>query len=56
MVLSGKRGQVQKGTIQLAQALSFLHNQAKLVHLNVTPEAILINATVGATLTSRVKT
>ncbi len=40
-------GQVQKGTIQLAQALAFLHTQAKLVHLNVTPDAVLINATVG---------
>ncbi|KAJ9096785.1 hypothetical protein QFC21_005056 [Naganishia friedmannii] len=35
--------EIQKGVLQLAKALSFLHNQAKLVHLNINPEAIVIN-------------
>ncbi|KAJ9113647.1 hypothetical protein QFC22_005955 [Naganishia vaughanmartiniae] len=47
----GRRGEeeeldeveIQKGVLQLAKALSFLHNQAKLVHLNINPEAIVIN-------------
>jgi SCY1-like protein 2 len=38
--------QIQKGVVQLAKALAFLHNQAKVVHLNVTPDSILLNATV----------
>jgi SCY1-like protein 2 len=38
--------EIQKGTLQIAKALIFLHQQAKMVHLNITPDAILINAKV----------
>lgn len=38
--------QIQKGVLQVSRALSFLHNQAKLVHLNINPDAILINTKV----------
>jgi SCY1-like protein 2 len=38
--------EIQKGTLQIAKALTFLHQQAKMVHLNISPEAILINAKV----------
>lgn len=36
--------QIQKGILQVTHGLSFLHNQAKLVHQNLSPEAILINS------------
>lgn len=36
--------QIQKGVLQVNRALSFLHNQALLMHNNLTPEAILVNA------------
>ncbi|WWD18087.1 hypothetical protein CI109_102535 [Kwoniella shandongensis] len=36
--------EIQKGTLQVAKGLSFLHNQAKLVHLNLGPEAVVINS------------
>ena len=36
--------EIQKGTLQIAKGLAFLHQQAKMVHLNLTPEAILINS------------
>ena len=39
--------EIQKGTLQIAKGLSFLHQQAKLVHLNIAPSSILINAKVG---------
>lgn len=39
--------EIQKGTLQIARALTFLHQQAKMVHLNISPEAILINAKVS---------
>jgi SCY1-like protein 2 len=39
--------EIQKGTLQIAKGLSFLHVQAKSVHLNINPDAILINAKVG---------
>ena len=38
--------EIQKGTLQIAKALMFLHQQAKMVHLNITPDAILVNAKV----------
>lgn len=44
--------EIQKGTLQIARALTFLHQQAKLVHLNLSPEAILINAKVSSSRTS----
>ncbi|KAL7423640.1 Protein kinase domain-containing protein ppk32 [Cryptotrichosporon argae] len=36
--------EIQKGTLQIAKGLAFLHQQAKMVHLNISPDAILINA------------
>jgi SCY1-like protein 2 len=44
--------EIQKGTLQIARALTFLHQQAKMAHLNISPEAILVNAKVslGGTL------
>lgn len=39
--------EIQKGTLQIAKGLGFLHQQAKSVHLNLNPDAILINAKVG---------
>lgn len=38
--------EIQKGTLQIAKGLAFLHQQAKMVHLNLSPDAILINAKV----------
>lgn len=40
--------EIQKGTLQIAKGLSFMHVQAKSVHLNLNPDAILINAKVGS--------
>ena len=39
--------EIQKGTLQVAKGLAFLHQQAKMVHLNLSPDAILINAKVS---------
>lgn len=39
--------EIQKGTLQIAKGLAFLHQQAKMVHLNLSPESILINAKVS---------
>lgn len=36
--------EIQKGTLQIARGLAFLHTQARMVHLNLSPEAILVNA------------
>lgn len=36
--------ELQKGLLQLGKALEFLHETAGLVHGNVTPDAVLINA------------
>lgn len=36
--------EVQKGLLQVAKGLEFLHDSAKLVHGNLTPDAIIINA------------
>ncbi|KAI0877442.1 kinase-like domain-containing protein [Hypoxylon argillaceum] len=36
--------EIQKGLLQVSKALEFLHENAGLVHGNLTPEAILINA------------
>jgi SCY1-like protein 2 len=38
--------EVQKGFTQLGKGLQFLHESAKLVHGNLTPEAVIINAKV----------
>ncbi|KAI2633012.1 ARM repeat-containing protein [Hypomontagnella submonticulosa] len=36
--------EVQKGLLQISKALEFLHENAGLVHANLTPDAILINS------------
>lgn len=36
--------ETQKGLLQIGKGLQFLHESAKLVHGNLTPEAIIINA------------
>ncbi|KAK4688451.1 SCY1-like protein 2, partial [Tremellales sp. Uapishka_1] len=36
--------EIQKGTLQIAKGLGFLHQQARMVHLNLSPDAILVNA------------
>ncbi|KAL2126521.1 hypothetical protein VTI74DRAFT_759 [Chaetomium olivicolor] len=36
--------EIQKGLLQVSKALEFLHENAGLVHGNLTPDAILINA------------
>lgn len=39
--------EIQKGLLQVAQGLEFLHESANLVHGNLTPEAIFVNAKVS---------
>lgn len=39
--------EIQKGLLQISKALEFLHDNAGLVHGNLTPDAIFINAKVG---------
>lgn len=39
--------EIQKGLLQISKALEFLHENAGLVHGNLTPDAILINAKVS---------
>ena len=41
--------EIQKGLLQISKALEFLHENAGLVHGNLTPDAILINAKVSKT-------
>ncbi|PKS11553.1 hypothetical protein jhhlp_003318, partial [Lomentospora prolificans] len=36
--------EIQKGLLQISKALEFMHDNAGLVHGNLTPDAILINA------------
>ena len=36
--------EIQKGLLQIAKGLEFLHESAGLVHANLTPEAIYVNA------------
>ncbi|KAI9617540.1 hypothetical protein H4Q26_012838 [Puccinia striiformis f. sp. tritici PST-130] len=42
--------ETQKGLLQIGKGLQFLHESAKLVHCNLTPEAIIINAKVSRRL------
>ena len=42
--------EIQKGTLQIAKGLAFLHQQARMVHLNLSPDAILINSKVYGVL------
>lgn len=39
--------EIQKGLLQIAQGLQFLHESASLIHGNLTPEAIYVNVKVG---------
>lgn len=39
--------EIQKGLLQVAQGLEFLHESAGLVHGNLTPDAILVNVKVA---------
>ena len=39
--------EIQKGLLQVSKALEFLHENAGLVHGNLTPDAILVNAKAG---------
>lgn len=41
--------EIQKGLLQVAQGLEFLHESAGLVHGNLTPESIYVNAKVRVT-------
>ncbi|KAL0934287.1 protein kinase domain-containing protein ppk32 [Colletotrichum truncatum] len=36
--------EIQKGLLQISKALEFLHENAELVHGNLTPDAILVNS------------
>jgi SCY1-like protein 2 len=40
--------EIQKGLEQISKALEFLHDNAGLVHGNLTPDAIFINTKVGS--------
>jgi len=39
--------EIQKGLEQISKALEFLHDHAGLVHGNLTPDAVFVNAKVG---------
>ena len=39
--------EIQKGLLQVSKALDFLHDNAGLIHGNLTPDAILVNAKVS---------
>ena len=41
--------EIQKGLLQIAKGLEFLHESAGIVHANLTPDAIFVNAKVGNT-------
>lgn len=38
--------EIQKGLLQIGKALEFLHESANLIHCNLTPDAIIVNAKV----------
>lgn len=38
--------EIQKGLLQIAKALEFLHESANLIHCNLTPENVMVNAKV----------
>ena len=42
--------EIQKGLLQISKALEFLHENAGLVHGNLTPDAILVNGKAGSCL------
>lgn len=47
--------ELQKGLLQVGKALEFLHESAGLVHGNLTPEAIFINAKVPCPNLARIR-
>lgn len=42
--------EIQKGLLQISKALEFLHENAGLVHGNLTPHAVLVNAKACSTM------
>lgn len=42
--------EIQKGLLQIGKGLEFLHESAALIHGNLTPDSIMVNAKVGANL------
>lgn len=48
--------EIQKGLSQVGKALEFLHESAGLVHANLTPEAIFVNAKVNFLATKMILT
>jgi serine/threonine protein kinase len=42
--------QIQKGLLQVGKGLQFLNHDAKVVHRNLVPEAIFVNAKVCVTI------
>jgi SCY1-like protein 2 len=42
--------EIQKGLLQIGKGLEFLHESAALIHGNLTPDSIMVNAKVGTTL------
>ena len=42
--------QIQKGILQICKGLSFLHSSAQLIHSNLNPESIIINAAVSLSI------
>ena len=45
--------EIQKGLLQLGKALEFLHESANLIHGNLTPDAVIVNAKVGRARATR---
>jgi hypothetical protein len=41
--------QIQKGLLQVGKGLQFLNHDARVVHRNLVPEAIFVNAKVCVT-------
>jgi len=44
--------EIQKGLLQIGKALEFLHESASLIHGNLTPDAVMVNAKVSIDLRS----
>lgn len=42
--------EIQKGLLQIGKGLEFLHESAALIHGNLTPESIMVNAKVSGNL------
>jgi len=46
--------EIQKGLLQIAKGLEFLHESAALIHGNLTPESVMLNVKVGPFLLNQV--